>query len=115
MRSLVPCSACNRHVGAEATVCPFCGVALIPQPDPRVCVGPCSGHASPRLSRAARAAVGATLLCAACLPSGSSAYGTSIGPPPDAGTQSADAGGQTDGGDAGAKMGDGGQTDAGKP
>jgi hypothetical protein len=101
MRSLVPCSACNRHVEAEATACPFCGVALAPRPDVRVCSGPCSGHAAPRLGRAALAIAGATLLCASCIASTSSAYGTSIGPPADAGKQPADGGSQTDGPDVG--------------
>jgi hypothetical protein len=100
MKSLVPCASCNRHVESEETACPFCGAALTPRPDARACSGPCSGHASPHLGRAALAAIGATLLCASCLSSTSSAYGTSIGPPVDAGQPKADAG-PTDAGDSG--------------
>jgi hypothetical protein len=117
MRSLVPCSSCNRHVEAEAMACPFCGTALVPQPDTRVCSGPGCGHRAPGLNRAALAAVGATLLCASCILSTSSAYGTSI--VADASGQTGGSGGQADAGAGGA----GGQgidaaadapTDAGK-
>ena len=105
MRSLVPCSSCDRHVEAEATACPFCGVDLTPRPDPRPCSGPCSGHAHPRLGRAALAAIGATLLCASCFRGGVSEYGVSIGTggqPSDAGGQTGGSGGQADGGRGGA-------------
>lgn len=102
MRALVPCSSCNRHVEAESTVCPFCATSLIPRPDPRPCQGPCSGHAFPRLSRGALAAIGATLLCASCLPSGGIEYGTPI----------VSTGGQT-GHDSGQTGGAGGQSDGG--
>jgi hypothetical protein len=105
MRSLVPCSSCNRHVEAESTVCPFCGTSLTPRPDPRPCQGPCSGHAFPRLSRAALATIGATLLCASCLPSGGTEYGAAVigtgGQTGDSG-QTGGAGGQVDGGAGGA-------------
>ena len=112
MRSLVPCSSCNRHVEAEATTCPFCGAALIPQPDPRPCSGPCSGHAHPRLGRAALAAIGATLLCASCLRGGETHYGIAIGTggqPGDTGGQTGGSGGEVDGGAGGA----GGRADGG--
>jgi hypothetical protein len=103
-------------VEAEATTCPFCGVALTPQPDLRVCSGPCSGHAFPRLSRAALAAIGATLLCASCFPSGVAEYGTIIPPPADAGKQGADAGGPSDGaGRSDARAAEGGVNADGGP
>ncbi|HLK89092.1 MAG TPA: hypothetical protein VKZ18_04305 [Polyangia bacterium] len=93
MRSLVPCSSCQRHVAAEATECPFCGAALEARPDPRPCSGPCAGRAFPRMNRVAVAAAGAALLCASCLGATSSSYGVSVGTPePDAGAQSADGG-----------------------
>jgi hypothetical protein len=94
-------------VNAEETVCPFCAAALTPRPDPRACCGPCSGHALPRLGRAALAAIGATLLCASCLPSGGVHYGL-----PSTGTggqtgepdgQAGGASGQPDGGAGGAE------------
>jgi hypothetical protein len=94
MRSLVPCPSCHRHVESEEATCPFCLVPLVASPDARVCQGPCSGHASPHLGRAAMMAVGAALLCAACLRSGSAAYGVAI--MPDAATEPVDAGQQTD-------------------
>lgn len=100
MKSLVPCAACNRHVTAEETVCPFCAAALAPQPDPRACSGPCAGHRMPRLGRAALATIGATLLCASCLPSGGVHYGTAA-----TGT-----GGQTSEADGQAVTNTGGQT-----
>jgi hypothetical protein len=107
MRSLAPCPSCHRHVESEETACPFCQMALVPVKDSSVCQGPCSGHASPRLGRAAMMAVGAALLCASCLPSGTAAYGAAI--VPDAGGQTGGAGGQTtDGG--GQTAGAGGQT-----
>jgi hypothetical protein len=113
MRSLVPCSSCNRHVEAESTVCPFCGTSLTPRPDPRPCQGPCAGHAFPRLSRAALATIGATLLCASCLPSGTVEYGTAaIGTGGQTGNdsgQTGGAGGRVDGGAGGA----GGRVDGG--
>lgn len=96
MRSLVPCSSCNRHVEAEATVCPFCGRSLTPRPDPRVCSGPCSGQGFPRMTRLAFAAAGATLLCASCLYRNGAAYGMMGGDEPDARAQSVDAGASTD-------------------
>lgn len=102
MRSLIPCSSCHRHVEAEATACPFCGAALVAQPDTRVCSGPGCGHALPRMNRAAMAAVGATLLCASCFYGGSAAYGVSVGPLPDASAQTGGSGGQADGGPGGA-------------
>ncbi len=100
MRALVPCSSCDRHVEANETACPFCGAALQARPDPRPCSGPCSGHAFPRMNRAALAAAGAALLCASCLGATSSSYGISVGgPQPDAAGQQADAAGPaSDGG-----------------
>jgi hypothetical protein len=43
-------------------------------------------------------AAGAALLCTACLPSGSAAYGVSVAPHVDAGGPRVDAGAPTDGG-----------------
>ncbi len=113
MRSLVPCASCNRHLESHEATCPFCGAARTPEIDPGVCTGPCGGHASPRLSRAALVAVGATLLCASCFRGGAAAYGTYVGPIPDGGMQGTDAGSRDDGGDGGAPTDDGGQTDGG--
>ena len=100
MKSLALCPGCDRHVKPDETVCPFCQGALVPQQDQGACVGPCSGHRFPRLGRAAVVAAGAALLCTSCLLSGGASYGTT--PLVDAGRQTVDAGGQTDGGsDAG--------------
>jgi len=85
MRSLIPCPSCHRHVESIETACPFCEATLVPSPDGRVCVGPCSGHPSPRLGRVAMMAVGTTLLCAACMRSPVVEYGPAI--VPDAGDQ----------------------------
>jgi len=93
MKSLVLCPGCDRHVKPDETVCPFCQVALVPQQDGGVCVGPCSGHRFPRLGRAALAAAGAALLCTSCLGATSASYGTAA--LVDAGRQAVDAGGQT--------------------
>ncbi|HEX3901570.1 MAG TPA: hypothetical protein VH853_01900 [Polyangia bacterium] len=98
MKTLVPCSGCSRHVNSDEMVCPFCQVTLVPQHHAGVCTGPCSGHAFPRLGRAALMAAGAALLCTACLPSGSAAYGVSVAPHVDAGGPRVDAGAPTDGG-----------------
>ena len=95
MSSLVPCPGCGRHVKSDDTACPFCQAALASQPSANACQGPCCGHRSPRLGRAALMAAGAALLCAACGRSTFAAYGTS--PAFDSGTQTAD-GGQTDAG-----------------
>jgi endogenous inhibitor of DNA gyrase (YacG/DUF329 family) len=67
MRSLIPCSSCNRHVESEETSCPFCGAALTPQSlaTPH-CSGRCSGPPEVRLGRAALLVAGAALLGAAC-------------------------------------------------
>lgn len=100
MPMLVPCSSCNRHVESEETSCPFCGAALVPRPDPRTCSGPCSGHALPRLSRAALAAAGATLLCSSCLLGTGVHYGTAV--EVDAGGQTGGVGVAIDGGPGGA-------------
>jgi len=100
MSSLVLCPGCGRHVKSDDTACPFCRAAVAPEAVPAACQGPCSGHRSPRVGRAALMAAGAALLCSACWRSTSSAYGTS--PIIDAGEQTVDAGGQTDAGpDAG--------------
>lgn len=75
-RQLVPCPSCNRHVFADACVCPFCSAA-------------CGGHSCapppPRggLGRAARMAAAASLLgVSACL--GGQSYGTMGGTDADA-------------------------------
>ena len=103
MRSLVPCSSCDRHVEANETACPFCGAAREARPDVGACSGPCSGHTFPRMSRLALAAAGAALLCASCLGATSSSYGISVGTPePDGGGQTGGASGQTGGGQSGA-------------
>jgi hypothetical protein len=100
MGSLVLCLGCSRHVKSDDTACPFCQSALLSETVSVACQGPCSGHRSPRLGRAALATVGAALLCAACSRSTYAAYG--ISPPFDSGRQTVDAGDQTDAGpDAG--------------
>ena len=96
MSSLVLCSGCGRHVKSDDTTCPFCQAALASDSISVACQGPCSGHRSPRLGRAALMTAGAALLCAACWRSTFSAYGTS--PLIDAGEQAVDAGGQIDAG-----------------
>ena len=96
MSSLVLCPGCGRHVKSDDTTCPFCEAALAPEAASVACQGPCSGHRSPRLGRAALMTAGAALLCAACWRSTTSAYGTSV--PFDAGGQTVDAGDQTDAG-----------------
>jgi hypothetical protein len=100
MRSLVPCPSCNRHVESDGPACPFCEAALVPAPSSGICQGPCSGHPSPRLGRAALMAAGTALFCASCMRSAVVEYGVAI--IPDAGGQTVDAGGQIDAGpDAG--------------
>src|SRR5450631_3958441 len=96
MSSLVLCSGCGRHVKSDDTACPFCQATRVSQPLANACQGPCSGHRSPRLGRAALMAAGAALLCAACGRSTTAAYGVAIFP--DAGGQTVDAGDQTDAG-----------------
>jgi len=96
MNSLVLCPGCGRHVKSDETACPFCQVALASLPASVACQGPCSGHRSPRLGRAALMAAGAALWCAACGRSTTAAYGVAIFP--DAGAQTVDVGGQTDAG-----------------
>jgi len=96
MTSLVLCPGCGRHVKSDDTTCPFCQAALASDSISVACQGPCSGHRSPRLGRAALMTAGAALLCAACWRSTFSAYGTS--PLIDAGEQAVDAGGQIDAG-----------------
>jgi hypothetical protein len=102
MKSLVLCPGCDRHVKSDDTACPFCQAALVPKAASVACQGPCTGHRSQRLGRAALMTAGAALLCAACWRSTFSAYGTS--PFVDAGRKTEDAGSQADAG---------GQTDAG--
>lgn len=94
MRLLVPCPSCHRHVESDEAACPFCQAALVPSLGSRVCHGPCSGHASPSLSRAGLVAVGAALLCASCMRSVVYAYGPAI--IPDASHPTADASSQAD-------------------
>lgn len=94
MRALVPCPRCQRHVESDETTCPFCQAALVPRAHSGICSGPCSGHPTPRLGRAALMAAGAALLCAACQRSVVVEYGLAM--PFDAGVQTNDAGGQTD-------------------
>jgi hypothetical protein len=96
MSSLVLCPGCDRHVKSDDTVCPFCQAALVSPPVSVACQGPCSGHRSPRLGRAALMAAGAALLCAACGRSTTAAYGVAI--LSDAGAPTFDAGDQTDAG-----------------
>ncbi|HSY38301.1 MAG TPA: hypothetical protein VLA79_02200 [Polyangia bacterium] len=95
MKSLAPCPGCARHVKPDETVCPFCQEALVSQPVSVACQGPCTGHRSPRLGRAALMAAGAALLCAACQRSSAALYGGAIF---DSGAQTVDAGTQTDAG-----------------
>ena len=94
MSSLVLCPGCGRHVKSDDPACPFCQAAVVAPPSANACQGPCSGHRSPRLGRAALMAAGAALLCAACGRSTFAAYGTS--PLFDSGGQTVDAGDQTD-------------------
>jgi hypothetical protein len=96
MRSLTPCPSCRRHVESGETACPFCAAALEPSPDARLCQGPCSGHASPRLGRVAMVAAGTTLLCAACTRTAIVHYGPAI---------IVDSGAETDDADGGADAG----------
>jgi hypothetical protein len=58
MSTLVPCSACSRHVKSDETVCPFCGAAV----EAPVCSGRCGGSLPARLQHAALLAAGAALL-----------------------------------------------------
>jgi hypothetical protein len=108
MSSLVPCRGCSRHVKSDETVCPFCRAALVAAVDRGACQGPCSGHAAPRLGRAALMVAGAALLCASCMRSGGVHYGLPGGAESlDAGgRQTVDAGSQPD---AGIDSGDAGQ------
>ena len=96
MSSLVLCSGCGRHVKSDDRAFPFCQAALVSQPSAGGCQGPCCGHRSPRLGRAALMAAGAALLCAACGRSTTAAYGVAIFP--DAAGQTADAGSHPDSG-----------------
>jgi hypothetical protein len=94
MTSLVLCPGCGRHVKSDDPTCPFCQAVLASQTSSSSCQGPCCGHRSPRLSRAALMAAGAALLCAACGRSTTAAYGVAIFP--DAAGQTVDAGDQAD-------------------
>ena len=83
--SLVQCPACDRHVRASESACPFCGAEHIPEaPSRRTVAG--------RVGRAAIFALGASMSLAACgettMPP-APAYGT---PPADAGPGDTDAG-----------------------
>ena len=98
MSSLVLCPGCGRHVKSDDSNCPFCQAALVSRPISADCQGPCTGHRSPRLGRAALMAAGAALLCAACQRSAVALYG---GATFDAGAQTTDARGQTDAPDSG--------------
>lgn len=101
MKSLALCPGCDRHVKPDETVCPFCQAALVSEAAAVACQGPCSGHRSPRLGRAALMAAGAALLCAACGRSTTAAYGVAI--LSDAAGQTVDASDQTDAGPDSAK------------
>jgi hypothetical protein len=94
MSRLLPCPACQRHVDANETSCPFCQAVLSPAPP---CAG-CSGPPVARLARAALVAAGAALLGAACSSSQSVLAPYGVPPHYDAGTDSPqDAGAATDG------------------
>lgn len=94
MNNLLPCPACQRHVGSEETTCPFCQATLSPK---RPCAGGCSGPLPARLARAALVAAAAGALGAACQ-SQSSIVPYGVTPLFDAGTQSTqDMGEPTDG------------------
>jgi len=68
---LVPCVACNRHVFADASTCPFCGG----RPGAREVPGaPAASPGRQRLGRAALLAAGAALV-------GATACGSSVAPP----------------------------------
>jgi hypothetical protein len=60
---LLPCDACNRHVRASDTRCPFCDAAVNAA---RAAVVP--AVPTERLSRAAMFVFGATVAAAACVP-----------------------------------------------
>ncbi len=56
--ALIPCSACNRHVRADETRCPFCDAA---QPERALATPASSGLPRKRLGRAAIMTAGALL------------------------------------------------------
>jgi hypothetical protein len=60
--ALIPCTACNRHVRAAETHCPFCEAA---QPERALDAGRGLGLPRKRLGRAALMTAGAALLGAA--------------------------------------------------
>lgn len=99
MSHLLPCPACNRHIDAAETACPFCAAPVTEvfgAPPPR---------AMPprRLGRAALMAAGAALMgaaaCSAAPPTPVPLYG---GPFPDAGSGGSPATGGSGGGSGGA-------------
>jgi hypothetical protein len=95
MSNLLPCPACQRHVGSEETTCPFCQATLSLE---RPCAGGCSGPLPARLARAALVAAAAGALGAACQSQRMVFPPYGLSPLPDAGAQSThDAGEPTDG------------------
>lgn len=108
---LHPCPACQRHVFADACECPFCGAKLSPATCAKLPTPPPNYRG---MSRAARIAVGASLVgAAACFRAGS-AYGAAYvedakaDAPRDAATDGV--GGSTSGGEGGLPpLGSGGQ------
>jgi hypothetical protein len=90
MSCLAPCPACDRHVSAHETACPFCAAVL---PETFRCQ-PARVLPPGRLSRAAMIAAGAALVTVqACATS--THYGTSI--VPDAGADTSTSDGSQDG------------------
>jgi hypothetical protein len=83
--TLVPCSACARHVRHPASSCPFCGS--------RIEVGARQARVVPRMGRAAMVAFGATALLAACGGGGAAAADQTTEPHVTAGDESGNSGG----------------------
>jgi len=73
---LAPCPSCNRHVFADACVCPFCAAKL------RVCQAARAPAPNAHMSRAARIAAGAALAGVAACSSGSTTIMPPYGLPP---------------------------------
>lgn len=76
MKTLVPCTGCQRHVRADETACPFCGVAVdasLARPE---------GVNGAGLSRAAVIALGAALAAACSQPAAPNEPGAPPAGPP---------------------------------
>jgi hypothetical protein len=93
-QSLVPCLACNRHVLADASVCPFCTARREARESPRAERTAAMRH----LGRAAMLAAGAAMLGAEACGSSVPAYGI---PPDDVRHDAGSTGGKGGGGQGG--------------